>query len=78
MSIGKAVSFQARRDGGVRAGAEARCRGCPRAGRRPGPPTTTMNGSAILKNDAVIGASRAERRSFDEKARCTTRKSVVQ
>ena len=38
----------------------------------------TMNGTAILKNDAMIGVMRAERRSFAEKARCTTRKSVVQ
>jgi len=32
----------------------------------------------FLKNEALMGVSWAERRSLDENARCTTRKSVVQ
>ncbi len=42
------------------------------------PPMMTINGIAILKKEAIIGVIRAERRSFAEKARWTTRKSVVQ
>jgi len=75
MSSGRAVSFQG-----------SPVSGCGMSVSGPvdwsfqatSPAPTTMSGNAILKNDAVMGVRRAERRSFDEKARCTTRKSVVQ